>query len=78
MLTLCAGLAFAAGKVNINTADAETLASELVGVGASKAEAIVSYRNEHGPFESIESLTEVKGIGRKVLDENAGRIAVGE
>lgn len=78
LLTLVAGLAFAAGKININTADADTLASELVGIGSSKAEAIVSYRNENGPFESIESLTEVKGIGQKVLEENSGRITVGE
>jgi competence protein ComEA len=78
LLTLVAGLAFAAGKVNINTADAGTLASELIDIGPSKAEAIVSYRNENGPFKSIESLTDVKGIGQKVLDENADRITVGE
>ncbi|HEX7026768.1 MAG TPA: helix-hairpin-helix domain-containing protein [Gammaproteobacteria bacterium] len=78
LLTLVTGLAFAADKVNINTADAETLASELAGVGSSKAEAIVSYREENGPFKSVESLTEVKGIGQKVLEDNAGRISVGE
>jgi competence protein ComEA len=78
LLTLAAGLAFAAGKININTADAETLASELIGIGSSKAEAIVSYRKEHGPFESIESLTAVKGIGEKVLEDNADRLTVGE
>lgn len=78
LLTLVAGLAFAAGKININTADADTLDSELAGIGPSKAEAIVSYRNENGPFESIESLDEVKGIGQKVLDDNADRMTVGE
>ena len=78
LLTLVAGVALAAGKININTADAETLASELAGIGSSKAEAIVSYRNEHGPFESIEALTEVKGIGQKVLEDNADRLTVGE
>lgn len=78
LLTLVAGLAFAAGKININTSDADTLASELIGIGPSKAEAIVSFRNENGPFKSIESLAEVKGIGQKVLDENADRITVDE
>jgi competence protein ComEA len=64
LLTLVAGLAFAVGKININTADADTLASQLVGIGHSKSEAIVSYRNENGPFKSIESLADVKGIGQ--------------
>ena len=39
-------------QVNINTADVETLSSELSGVGQSKAEAIVSYREQHGPYKS--------------------------
>lgn len=78
LLTLVAGLAFAVGKININTADADTLASQLTGIGHSKAEAIVSYRNENGPFKSIESLADVKGIGQKILDENADRMTVGE
>lgn len=56
--------------VNINTADAATLARELVGVGESRAAAIVAYRNQNGPFRSVEELTLVKGIGPRVIEQN--------
>ena len=67
------GLLYAA-QVNINTADAETLSSELSGVGQSKAEAIVSYREQHGPYSSVEELTNVKGIGTATVDKNKSKI----
>lgn len=76
VLTLSAALAFAAGKVNINTADAKTLAEALEGVGQSKAEAIVQYRTEHGPFKSVEALANVKGIGESIIKANRDRITV--
>lgn len=59
-----------AGPVNVNTADAATLARELQGIGAAKAQAIVAHRDKHGPFRSIDDLARVKGIGRKTLDRN--------
>jgi competence protein ComEA len=62
--------------VNINTADAQTLAAALDGVGASRAQAIVAYRDAHGPFRSVDDLTQVKGIGERVLDANRNRITV--
>jgi competence protein ComEA len=62
--------------VNINTADAQTLAAALDGVGESRARAIVAYRDEHGPFRSIDDLIQVKGIGERVLDANRSRITV--
>ena len=65
------------GPVDINSADAETLAAELDGVGLAKARAIVEYRNQNGAFSSPEDLGNVKGIGPKVLDENRGNIRVG-
>lgn len=68
--------AFAAGKVNINTADAATLAATLNGVGDAKAEAIVAYRQEHGPFKSADGLAQVKGIGLKTVDKNRELIEV--
>lgn len=49
--------------VNINSADMETLARELNGVGSAKARAIVEYREANGAFASIDELLEVKGIG---------------
>ena len=43
-------------KVNLNTADAATIDRVLLNIGASKAEAIVAYRTEHGSFKSAEQL----------------------
>lgn len=56
------------GLVNINTADQAELES-LPGVGAVRAAAILEYRRENGPFQSIEDLLEVDGIGEKTLDK---------
>src|SRR5262245_34177813 len=50
--------------VNINSADAQTLAANLKGVGESRAAEIVRHRETYGPFASAEELTEVKGIGQ--------------
>ena len=74
---LLAGSAFAAEKVNINTADAATIDRVLVNVGPSKAEAIVAYRKANGPFRSAEQLALVKGIGLKTIEKNRDRIMVG-
>ena len=62
--------------VNLNTADAATLQSELVGIGATKAQAIVAYREEHGNFASVEELLEVKGIGEATLEKNRDKLSV--
>jgi competence protein ComEA len=63
-----------AGPVNVNTADAATLARELEGIGLAKAQAIVAHRDKHGPFRSVDDLGRVKGIGRKTLDRNRDAI----
>ena len=68
--------AFAAERVNINTADAATIAAALNGVGEAKAQAIVAYRTEHGPFKSADQLAEVKGIGLKTVERNRDLIEV--
>ncbi len=68
-LALSAALAWA-GPVDINSADASTLAKELNGVGPARAQAIVAYRNEHGPFRSVDDLALVKNMPRKVIDNN--------
>lgn len=62
--------AFAATQVNINTADAETIAKSLDGIGLTKAKAIVAYREEHGPFKNVDDLSQVKGIGPATLQRN--------
>jgi competence protein ComEA len=72
-----AASAFAADKVNINTADATAIAETLNGVGEAKAEAIVAYRTENGPFKSADQLAEVKGIGLKTVEKNRDRIELG-
>ncbi len=73
---LLAGAAFAADKVNINTADAATLAAALNGIGPAKAEAIVAYRSENGPFRSADQLAEVRGIGLATVEKNRDLIVV--
>ena len=63
-----------AGPVDVNSANAETISAELKGVGMSKANAIVEYRNAHGPFKSHEDLMQVKGIGSRTVEINAENI----
>jgi competence protein ComEA len=62
--------------VNINSADATTLARSLEGVGKSRAEEIVHYREAYGPFYSVEDLLEVRGIGKSILTNNRERITL--
>ncbi|MDD6070626.1 MAG: helix-hairpin-helix domain-containing protein [Clostridiales bacterium] len=63
------------GKVNINTASKEELMS-LSGIGESKADMIIQYREEHGSFESIESLMEIPGIKEGVYNKIKSEIKV--
>lgn len=76
LLVLAAGAH--AGPVNVNTADAETLAAELDGIGITKARAIVAYRNANGPFTTIESLAEVTGVGERTVAINRSNILLGD
>lgn len=74
---LLATSAFAAEKVNINTADAATLDRVLIGVGPSKAEAIVAFRKQNGAFRSADQMVGVKGIGLATIEKNRDRIMLG-
>ncbi len=65
---------WAAGSVNINTASAAEIAEALNGVGLSKAEEIVRYREAHGAFAHIDELVNVKGVGMKTVDKNRDNI----
>ena len=69
-------LAAWAGPVDINTADAETIAAELKGIGLTKAKAIVEYRKKHGPFKRPDDLSLVKGIGERTVEINRANIRV--
>lgn len=62
--------------VNINKADAVSIASALKGVGSTRAEEIVRYREAYGPFSSVDELADVKGIGKSTLDDNRARITL--
>lgn len=66
----------AVATVNINKADAASLAASLNGVGASRAQAIVRYREEFGPFTTVEQLAEVKGIGASTVEKNRAVITL--
>ena len=61
--------------ININTANAQQLI-QLDGIGEVKANAIIEYRDEHGPFTSIEQITEVSGIGEKTFEKIKDKITV--
>ena len=79
LLLLFLGLAlpnFAWAQVDINHADARTLAEGLVGIGLVKAEAIIAYRSAHGPFKSVDELVRVHGVGAKTLDANRAAIVI--
>ena len=70
---LSAQLACAA--VNLNTATKDDLVA-LPGIGPAKAQAIVDYRNQHGPFRAVEDVRKVKGIGEKLYLQIRPELAV--
>ena len=75
LLLFLATAAFA--KVNINTADVTELQT-INGIGQAKAEAIVKYRKEHGAFKTADDLTQVKGIGDKIVNKIKGEVITGK
>ena len=80
-LLLAASLAISsfaavAAPVNINTADAKTLETALVGVGPKTAKAIIDYRTKNGAFKSVEDLEKVKGVDSKLVDKNRSNLTV--
>jgi competence protein ComEA len=68
--------AWAAEPVNVNTASAAEIAENLKGIGLSKAEKIVAYRDTHGAFLNVDELVNVQGIGIKTIDRNRGLILI--
>lgn len=62
--------------INLNQADADTLAKHLSGIGMAKAQAIIAYREANGPFTSIDELLEVKGFGTATLEKNRDKLSL--
>ena len=61
--------------VNINKSDLSQLIT-LKGVGESKAKAIISYRQKFGSFKSISQLSDVSGVGTKIIKDNKSRLTI--
>jgi competence protein ComEA len=68
---------WAADTVDINQASAQEIAETLQGVGMTKAEEIVRYRDSNGAFKHVDELVNVKGIGLATVDKNRERISLG-
>ena len=62
-------------KININKADTKTLTT-LKGIGKDRAVKIIEYREKNGPFQKIEDLMKVKGIGKKIFEHNKNVLSV--
>ncbi len=67
----------AAEAININTADKETLMA-IKGVGDKRADAIIEYRELNGPFEAVDDLAAVSGVGQAIVDKNRDSLTIGE
>ncbi len=76
VMGVTSGFAAAEEPININIASAEVLADALHGVGITKAKRIIEYREAHGPFEHIEELAAVRGIGLDTVEKNRDVISL--
>lgn len=75
-MLLASSVGALADPVDINTADADSLAAGIDGVGTQKAMAIIKYREANGPFSSVDDLANVQGIGMKTVDRNRSNLSV--
>lgn len=76
LLISAAGASAEQTTIDLNTASVAQL-NELSGIGNAKAQAIVEYRDKNGPFESVDDLRNVKGIGDKLLAQLRSQLSVG-
>jgi len=73
LLIVVPALLYAGEAININTADKAALMS-IKGVGEKRAEAIIAWREQHGPFKSVDDLASVSGIGPAIVDANRNQL----
>jgi len=69
-------LLIAGEMININTAGKEALMA-IKGIGEKRAEAIIGWREKHGPFKSVDDLEGIGGIGKSIIDNNRNSLTVG-
>ena len=75
VLFMASGLAWSDETVNINTATVKQL-QKVSGIGKKMAANIIAYREEHGPFGSVDELEKVKGVGKKTLEKAKDQLTV--
>lgn len=68
-LTILFSVNVFASPVNINNADAHTIADSLANIGLKKAQIIVDYRTKNGEFKTLDDLNKVSGIGDKTIEK---------
>ena len=61
-------------KINLNKADLSTLTGSFKGIGKKRAQAIITYRDSHHGFKSIEELADIKGFGQHFMDINREKL----
>ncbi|MFZ5756655.1 MAG: ComEA family DNA-binding protein [Pseudomonadota bacterium] len=74
LLSLGMAVPATAAPVNVNKASAEEIDAALKGIGLKTARAIVTFREQQGPFKSVEQLGDVKGVGAKTIEKNRANI----
>lgn len=76
---LCLAIGAAVAEVvDINSADAGSLAATISGIGPTRAEAIVAFRKDNGPFTSVDDLVLVRGIGPATVAKNRDKLTAGK
>lgn len=82
LIVLCSigpfiAVADTSARIDINQASASELAKGLPGIGPVKAGRIVDYRERHGPFDALQALLQIKGIGPRTLEHLAPLVTLG-
>ena len=66
-----------ASRLNLNSADAKSIADAVKGIGRQRAKKIIAYRTENGPFKSVNELSKIKGISQETINKIRDNVTVG-